>query len=39
MASDIVQMRAKGSITIPAENRKKYALEDGDVLTFEDLGS
>ena len=28
----------KGSITIPAEYRKKYALEDGDVFTLVDLG-
>lgn len=38
MASEIVQMRAKGSITIPVEYRKKYALEDGDVFTLVDLG-
>lgn len=38
MASETVQMRAKGNITIPAELRKKYALEDGDVFTLVDLG-
>jgi bifunctional DNA-binding transcriptional regulator/antitoxin component of YhaV-PrlF toxin-antitoxin module len=38
MASETVQMRAKGNITIPAELRKKYALEDGDVFTLIDLG-
>ena len=38
MASETVQMRAKGNITIPAELRKKYALEDGDVFSLIDLG-
>ena len=38
MASETVQMRAKGNITIPADLRKKYALEDGDVFTLVDLG-
>ena len=38
MASETVQMRAKGNITIPADLRKKYALEDGDVFTLIDLG-
>lgn len=38
MASDTVQMRTKGSITIPVGYRKRYALEDGDVFTLVDLG-
>ncbi len=38
MATDTIQMRAKGSITIPIEYRKKYALEEGDVFTLVDLG-
>ena len=33
-----IQMRAKGSITLPAELRQRYALEDGDVFTLVDLG-
>lgn len=37
MASTI-QMRAKGSITLPAELRQKYALEEGDVFSVVDLG-
>ncbi len=38
MTSEVVRLRAKGNITIPAELRKKYALEDGDVFTLVDLG-
>ena len=37
MASTI-QMRAKGSLTLPAELRQKYALEEGDVFSVVDLG-
>ena len=33
-----IQMRAKGSLTIPSELRQKYALEDGDVFTLIDIG-
>lgn len=33
-----MQLRAKGSLTIPAELRQKYALNEGDVLTLVDLG-
>lgn len=38
MATATLQMRAKGSITIPADLRKKYLLDDGDVFTLIDLG-
>lgn len=38
MATDTIQMRAKGSITIPADVRQKYAFEDGDIFTLVDLG-
>lgn len=38
MKSEIVRLRAKGNMTIPAELRKKYTLEDGDVFTLVDLG-
>ena len=34
----IVQMRQRGSITIPTEIRKRYQLDDGDPLTIVDLG-
>ncbi len=33
-----MQLRAKGSLTIPADLRQKYALNEGDVLTLVDLG-
>ncbi|MCC6301080.1 MAG: AbrB/MazE/SpoVT family DNA-binding domain-containing protein [Anaerolineales bacterium] len=33
-----VQMRGKGTITFPAKLRKKYNLEDGEVMTIIDLG-
>lgn len=34
----IVQMRQRGSITIPTELRDRYQLDDGDPLTIVDLG-
>lgn len=33
-----VQIRGKGTITLPASLRKKYKLEEGEVLTVIDLG-
>ncbi len=33
-----VQMRAKGSLTIPAELRLKYGFDEGDVFTLVELG-
>ncbi len=33
-----IQMRSKGALTLPADLRKKYALEEGDVFTVVDLG-
>ncbi len=33
-----VQMRAKGSLTIPSNLRQKYGLGEGDVFTLVDLG-
>jgi len=33
-----MQLRAKGTLTIPVELRQKYALSEGDVLTLVDLG-
>ena len=37
-ASTILQMRSKGSLTVPIELRRKYGLEEGDLLTMIDLG-
>ena len=33
-----LQIRSKGSLTIPASMRKKYSLKEGDVVTLIDLG-
>ncbi len=33
-----IQIRGKGAITLPASLRKKYKLEEGEVLTVIDLG-
>jgi len=33
-----IQLRAKGSLTLPAELRRKYELSEGDVFTLIDLG-
>ncbi len=33
-----VQMRAKGTLVIPAALREKYALSEGDIFTLVDLG-
>jgi AbrB family looped-hinge helix DNA binding protein len=33
-----LQIRGKGTITLPASLRKKYNLEEGEVLTVIDLG-
>jgi AbrB family looped-hinge helix DNA binding protein len=33
-----LQIRSKGTITLPARLRKKYDLEEGDTLTLIDLG-
>ena len=37
-ASKIVQMRSKGSLTVPIELRRKYGLDEGDVFTLIELG-
>ncbi len=34
----IIQIRKKGSVTIPMEIRKRYHLDEGDPLTLIDLG-
>jgi len=33
-----LQIRGKGTITLPASLRKKYRLEEGEILTVIDLG-
>jgi AbrB family looped-hinge helix DNA binding protein len=34
-----IQIRAKGTITLPAELRRKYNWEEGEILTAIDLGN
>ncbi len=38
MAHATVQIRQRGTVTLPAKLREKYRLGDGDVLTVHDLG-
>jgi bifunctional DNA-binding transcriptional regulator/antitoxin component of YhaV-PrlF toxin-antitoxin module len=38
MMARTIQMRKKGSVTIPMELRKKYRIDEGDPLTLIDLG-
>ena len=33
-----LKIRSKGTVTIPAELRRKYGLDKGDILTLIDLG-
>jgi bifunctional DNA-binding transcriptional regulator/antitoxin component of YhaV-PrlF toxin-antitoxin module len=33
----ILQIRGRGTLTLPARTRERYRLEDGDPLTFIDL--
>jgi AbrB family looped-hinge helix DNA binding protein len=35
----ILQIRSKGTITLPSELRNKYGLEEGEVLNIIDLGN
>lgn len=37
MQTRTVQLRARGTLTLPARIRERYALEDGDPLTLVDL--
>jgi bifunctional DNA-binding transcriptional regulator/antitoxin component of YhaV-PrlF toxin-antitoxin module len=36
--STTIQIRGKGTVTIPVELRRKYGLDEGDVITLIDLG-
>jgi bifunctional DNA-binding transcriptional regulator/antitoxin component of YhaV-PrlF toxin-antitoxin module len=38
MTSTAIQIRSKGSLTLPMELRRKYGLSEGDVFTIIDLG-
>jgi bifunctional DNA-binding transcriptional regulator/antitoxin component of YhaV-PrlF toxin-antitoxin module len=37
MESKTIQMRGRGTLTLPASIRERYGLEDGDPLTLIDL--
>jgi bifunctional DNA-binding transcriptional regulator/antitoxin component of YhaV-PrlF toxin-antitoxin module len=37
--STTVQLRGKGTVTIPVELRRKYGLDEGDIITLIDLGA
>lgn len=36
--STTIQIRGKGTLTLPVELRRKYHLEEGDMITLIDLG-
>jgi len=36
--STTIQIRSKGAVTIPVELRRKYGLDEGDIITLIDLG-
>jgi bifunctional DNA-binding transcriptional regulator/antitoxin component of YhaV-PrlF toxin-antitoxin module len=38
MSSTTVQVRKKGSLTLPMELRNKYGVDEGDVFTLIDMG-
>jgi bifunctional DNA-binding transcriptional regulator/antitoxin component of YhaV-PrlF toxin-antitoxin module len=38
MMTNTIQIRKKGSITLPVDLRSKYGLDEGDVFTLIDLG-
>lgn len=37
MSTTVVQLRGKGTITLPVELRRRYRLAEGDVFTLVDL--
>ena len=38
MTTDTIQIRKKGIITLPADLRDRYGLNEGDILSLIDLG-
>ena len=38
MAVNTIQVRKKGSITLPMELRAKYGVDEGDIFTLIDMG-
>ena len=36
--STTIQIRSKGTLTLPIELRRKYGLDEGDVITLIDMG-
>jgi len=36
--STTIQIRGKGTVTLPVELRRKYGLDQGDIITLIDLG-
>jgi bifunctional DNA-binding transcriptional regulator/antitoxin component of YhaV-PrlF toxin-antitoxin module len=36
--STTIQIRSKGAVTIPVDLRRKYSLDEGDIITLIDLG-
>ena len=36
--SSIIQIRGKGTVTLPVELRRKYGLDEGNILNMIDLG-
>lgn len=38
MTTPIIQIRKKGSLTLPVDLRNKYQLNEGDIFTIIDLG-
>jgi bifunctional DNA-binding transcriptional regulator/antitoxin component of YhaV-PrlF toxin-antitoxin module len=38
MTSNTIQVRKKGSITLPMDLRTKYGVDEGDVFTLIDMG-
>ena len=37
-SSTTIQIRGKGTVTLPIELRRKYGLDEGDIITLIDLG-
>jgi bifunctional DNA-binding transcriptional regulator/antitoxin component of YhaV-PrlF toxin-antitoxin module len=38
MSNIVIQVRGKGSLTLPVELRRKYGVNDGDIYTLIDVG-